>query len=225
MNMAKDPHCEVVLLRHAHSTANLKGVLAGRDNRVSLSPRGKQEAIELANYLEGIEFDAILSSPLRRCRETIAPLLEKTSQKVSYLGELIEMEYGDWSGRPLAGLAKEGLWKSIQNRPSTVRFPSGESFSEMSLRANQAVLDQAEGRRRILIVSHGDVIKSIVAFHLGMPLDSFQRISIDPASLSRVMVPNSQIISLNATSHITAGKRASKSKRDRFTLGGGAGNL
>ena len=225
MSMAKTPHCEVILLRHAHSTANLKGVLAGRDNRVSLSPRGKGEASDLADVLENFEFDAIFSSPLRRCRETIAPLLARTAQKASYLEALIEMEYGEWSGKSLATLAKEGLWKSIQNRPSTVRFPRGESFSEMSLRANQAVLEQAEGRKRILIVSHGDVIKSIVAFHLGMSLDCFQRISIDPASLSRIRVPSSQVISVNETSHLTVLNRASKSKRDRFTLGGGAGNL
>ena len=223
--MAKVPHCEVILLRHAHSTANLKGVLAGRDNRVSLSPRGKGEARDLANFLESFEFDAIFASPLRRCRETIAPFLERTAQKVNYLDELIEMEYGDWSGKSLATLSKEGLWKVIQSRPSTVRFPGGESFSEMSLRANQAVLEQAEGRKRILIVSHGDVIKSIVAFHLGMTLDCFQRISIDPASLSRIRVPNSQVISVNETSHLTALNRVSKSKRDRFTLGGGAGHL
>jgi len=223
--MAKAPHCEVILLRHAHSTANLKGVLAGRDNRVSLSPRGKGEARDLANFLETIEFDAIFSSPLRRCRETIAPFLERTAQNVIYLEALIEMEYGDWSGKSLTTLSKEGLWKSIQNRPSTVRFPGGESFSEMSLRANQEILAQAEGRKRILIVSHGDVIKSIVAFHLGMTLDSFQRISIDPASISRIRVPSSQVISVNETSHLTALNRAGKNKRDRFTLGGGAGNL
>jgi len=225
MSMAKAPHCEVILLRHAHSTANLKGVLAGRDNRVSLSPRGKGEARDLANFLETIEFDAIFSSPLRRCRETIAPFLERTAQNVIYLEALIEMEYGDWSGKSLTTLSKEGLWKSIQNRPSTVRFPGGESFSEMSLRANQEILAKAEGRKRILIVSHGDVIKSIVAFHLGMTLDSFQRISIDPASISRIRVPSSQVISVNETSHLTALNRAGKSKRDRFTLGGGAGNL
>ena len=223
--MAKVQSCEVFIVRHAHSTANLKGVLAGRDNRVSLSPRGKREAEELADRLESLEFDEIYSSPLRRCRETLTPLLRRNGGQVKYLEDLIEMEYGEWSGKPLAALAKEELWKLIQHRPSTVRFPRGESFAEMSLRANQVLLDKARNKKRILVMSHGDVIKSIVAFNLGLALDSFQRISIDPASITTLRLPHSQLISLNVTSHLSPPNGAAKSKRDRFSLGGGQGQL
>ena len=223
--MAKSSGCEVVLLRHAHSTANLKGILAGRDNRVGLSPRGKIEAGEVADLLKSGNFDAIYSSPLRRCKETIAPLLALKKQKVEFLDGLLEMEYGLWSGKSLSLLAKEELWKAIQSRPSTVRFPGGESFSEMSLRANQAVMAKAMGKSRILIVSHGDVIKSIVAFHLGLALDLFQRISIDPASITTIRLPNSQVIQVNSTAHLQKGTSGVKGKRDRFTLGGGQGTV
>ena len=217
--------CEVLLLRHAHSTANLKGILAGRDNQIGLSDRGKQESIDLSNYLSGLKFDAVYSSPLKRCSETIAPWVEKTDVQVEFISDLIEMEYGEWSGQPLAKLSKKSLWSSIQSRPSTVRFPDGESFSEMSTRANQAILDGARGKRRILVVSHGDVIKSIVAFHLGMALDSFQRISIDPASITTIRVPSSQVIQVNSTSHLITRSPSAKGKRDRFTLGGGQGRI
>ena len=223
--MAKSSGCEVVLLRHAHSTANLKGILAGRDNRVGLSPRGKIEAGEVADLLKSGNFDAIYSSPLRRCKETIAPLLALKKQKVEFLDGLLEMEYGRWSGKSLSLLAKEELWKAIQSRPSTVRFPGGESFSEMSLRANQAVMAKAMGKSRILIVSHGDVIKSIVAFHLGLALDLFQRISIDPASITTIRLPNSQVIQVNSTAHLQKGTSGVKGKRDRFTLGGRQGTV
>ena len=223
--MAKSSGCEVVLLRHAHSTANLKGILAGRDNRVGLSPRGKIEAGEVADLLKSGNFDAIYSSPLRRCKETIAPLLALKKQKVEFLDGLLEMEYGRWSGKSLSLLAKDELWKAIQSRPSTVRFPGGESFSEMSLRANQAVMAKAMGKSRILIVSHGDVIKSIVAFHLGLALDLFQRISIDPASITTIRLPNSQVIQVNSTAHLQKGTSGVKGKRDRFTLGGGQGTV
>ena len=223
--MAKSSGCEVVLLRHAHSTANLKGILAGRDNRVGLSPRGKIEAGEVADLLKSGNFDAIYSSPLRRCKETIAPLLALKKQKVEFLDGLLEMEYGRWSGKSLSLLAKEELWKAIQSRPSTVRFPGGESFSEMSLRANQAVMAKAMGKSRILIVSHGDVIKSIVAVHLGLALDLFQRISIDPASITTIRLPNSQVIQVNSTAHLQKGTSGVKGKRDRFTLGGGQGTV
>ena len=223
--MAKVTTCEVVLVRHAHSTANLKGVLAGRDNRVALSPRGRDEANDLVPVLSKMEFDGLYSSPLRRCKETLVPYLQGRSEPLHLVDDLIEMEYGSWSGKPLSNLSRNQMWQSIQSRPSTVRFPEGESFSEMSLRANQAVLNLAVGKKRILVLSHGDVIKSIVAFHLGLALDQFQRISIDPASITRIQVPSSQVIQVNSTAHLLSRSESKKPKRDRFQLGGGAGNL
>ena len=223
--MAKSTSCEVVLVRHAHSTANLKGILAGRDNRVALSPRGRQEAIELAPVLAKMEFEEIYSSPLRRCKETLVPYLQGRSEQLHLVDDLIEMEYGSWSGKALSTLSRNELWKNIQIRPSTVRFPEGESFGEMSLCANQAVLNLAAGKSRILILSHGDVIKSIVAFHLGLSLDQFQRISIDPASITRIQIPSSQVIQINSTGHLSGIGSNKKVKRDRFQLGGGSGNL
>ena len=223
--MAKSTSCEVVLVRHAHSTANLKGILAGRDNRVALSPRGRQEAIELAPVLAKMEFEGIYSSPLRRCKETLVPYLQGRSEQLHLVDDLIEMEYGSWSGKALSTLSRHELWKSIQSRPSTVRFPDGESFGEMSLRANQAVINLASGKSRILILSHGDVIKSIVAFHLGLTLDQFQRISIDPASITRIQIPSSQVIQVNSTGHLSELGTSKRVKRDRFQLGGGSGKL
>ena len=191
--MAKRTNCEVILLRHAHSTANLAGILAGRDNSVSLSPRGFKESVDLA--------------PLTRCQETIAPWVQASGVSVDLVDDLIEMEYGSWSGETLAKLSKKKKWEIIQSRPSTFRFPDGESFLEMSARANQAVLDLAEGKERILVVSHGDVIKAILAFHLGMNLDTFQRISVDPASISIIHVPSSRVVKVNSTSHLRKPKQ------------------
>ncbi|MEJ0014615.1 MAG: histidine phosphatase family protein [Actinomycetota bacterium] len=226
--MAKSSHpeiCEVVLVRHAHSMGNLKGILAGRDNQIGLSPRGQKEAIKLSHYLADVKFDAIYSSPLKRCNETLAPLIDRTGASIAFVDALVEMEYGEWSGQALKKLSKSALWNLIQTRPSTVRFPGGESFSEMSTRANQSILDLAKGKNRILVLSHGDVIKSIVAFHLGMPLDSFQRISIDPASITTIRIPSSQVVHVNSTSHLNKEDRIGKTKRDHFTLGGGQGRI
>ena len=214
--------CTIVLLRHAHSTANLKGVLAGRDNSVGLSPRGEKEALDLVPVLDKYAFDAIYTSPLKRCIETITPFLKSSKQSAIKEPGLLEMEYGSWSGRSLRTLSKNKLWETIQQRPSVVRFPDGESFTEMSTRANQSVLERAQGKSQILIVSHGDVIKSIVAFHLGLPLDSFQRIAIDPASISTIRFPQSHVISVNVTAHL-GGSTNPDGARDRFSLGGGAG--
>ncbi len=199
--------------------------MAGRDNRVALSPRGRQEAIELAPVLAKMAFEGIYSSPLRRCKETLVPYLQGRSEQLHLVDDLIEMEYGSWSGKALSTLSRHELWKSIQSRPSTVRFPDGESFGEMSLRANQAVINLASGKSRILILSHGDVIKSIVAFHLGLSLDQFQRISIDPASITRIQIPSSQVIQVNSTGHLSELGTSKRVKRDRFQLGGGSGKL
>ena len=223
--MAKSAICEVVLIRHAHSTANLKGILAGRNNRIALSPRGKIEAIALKERLSTTSFDAIYSSPLKRCVDTISPLIARSKGKIEFLEGLIEMEYGSWSGKPLRQLSKNPLWKTIQNRPSTVRFPGGESFLEMFARANQAVTEASVGRERIAIVSHGDVIKAIVAFHLGMALDCFQRIVIDPASITILRLPASQITLLNSTAHLAIAGAALNDKRDYYLLGGGQGKV
>jgi len=224
--MATPKKCEIVLLRHAHSTANLKGILAGRDNTVGLSPRGETEAQHVAQALGQRKFDAIYVSDLKRCKQTIAPFLKATSARSVVSKEIIEMDYGTWSGKPLSKLSKMALWTDIQSRPSTVRFPSGESFAEMSLRANQAVLEMAKGKSRILIVSHGDVIKSIVAYHLGLPLDNFQRIAIDPASLTTISYAPSHLISLNNIEHLQKNSASPKNaQRDAHSLGGGAGRV
>jgi probable phosphomutase (TIGR03848 family) len=234
--------CTIVLLRHAHSTANQKGILAGRDNAVGLSPRGEREAQALVSVLKSYSFDAIYTSPLKRCIDTITPFLKSSQQKAVRDPGLLEMEYGSWSGKKLNALSKQKMWEMIQQRPSLVRFPEGESFTEMSSRANQTVIDRAKGLSNILIVSHGDVIKSIVAFHLGLPLDSFQRIAIDPASLTMIRFPQSHVISVNVTTHLqdSTNSHSTNSQstnrhsinrhsinrhgaRDRFSLGGGAG--
>jgi len=220
--MVKENSCEVVLLRHAHSTANSKGILAGRNNRIGLTERGEREAIALAELLVTQKFDAIYSSPLKRCYDTLQPFVERSRLKIRELPGVVEMEYGTWSGKSLKTLSKEPLWKNIQTRPSTVTFPRGESFMEMWTRANEAVLQAAKGKSRILIASHGDVIKAILAFHLGSSLDSFQRIMVEPASISIIRVPSSQVLMLNQTAHLQ-GARNNNGEIDRFTLGGGAG--
>ena len=134
------------------------------------------------------------------------------------------MDYGKWSGKKLAILAKSSLWKTIQNRPSLVRFPDGESFLEMSDRSFTAVRDSAISGKNILICSHGDVIKSILASALGLNLDNFQRLSVDPASVSIIEISGDQtrVISINQTEHLVGD--SSKKVANRYLLGGGSGN-
>ncbi|CAB4744639.1 unannotated protein [freshwater metagenome] len=215
----------IYLVRHGHSTANAKAILASRDFKVSLSKLGVKQSLSVAQELKSRKFDSFYSSPLPRCLETLEPLVAITNgAKIESLDGVIEMEYGDWSGKKLVSLARTKLWKTIQNRPSLVRFPNGESFMEMQTRAMESVQNVANPGSEILICSHGDVIKAIVAGLIGLPLDSFQRLSIDPASITILEISDDRVSlkTINSTTHL---RDEDLPERDiqKINLGGDSG--
>lgn len=181
----------VVLIRHGRSTANAEGVLAGRTEGVELDPTGETQAAGVAERVAGVEFAAVVSSPMLRCRRTAELICP--GRPVQTEERLTECDYGTWSGTTLKALAEEPLWETVQRTPSRARFPDGESLTEMSTRAVAAIRDwdarveQEHGSDAVwLAVSHGDVIKAVLADAFGMHLDLFQRIVVDPASASIV---------------------------------------
>jgi probable phosphomutase (TIGR03848 family) len=175
----------IYLLRHAHSRANLSGVLAGRMEGVHLSERGVNESLSLVPVLTALNIDRVHVSPLTRCSETVAPFIKKQSKiKVFEDPSFIEMDYGDWTGSKLTLLSRKDLWRSIQENPSSVRFPHGESFLEMSARAIAGIEAINSDGRNHLVVSHGDVIRVLINHYLGSHLNNFQRLAVGPASLS-----------------------------------------
>ena len=214
----------IYLLRHGHSTANAKSILAGRDFKVSLSATGKKQALAIESEFKQKNFARIYSSPLPRCLQTLEPIAETLKREIEISEGVIEMEYGDWSGKKLAILSRTKLWKSIQGRPSLVRFPNGESFLEMQNRALETVRKVAIPGETILICSHGDVIKAIVAGLLGLHLDNFQSLAIDPASISVVDISgdNARIRLLNDTKYLHD-LRFTGSGKNNLNLGGGGG--
>ena len=214
----------VYLVRHGHSTANAKSILAGRDYSVSLSEVGKKQARSLAEELSQIKFQRIYSSPLPRCIQTVQQFAERKRLEIEILEKAIEMEYGDWSGKKLAILSRNKLWSSIQNRPSMVRFPKGESFLEMQARAVEGVRDIAIPGKTVLLCSHGDVIKAIVAGLIGLQLDNFQALNIDPASITviEILGDKARLKSLNQTEFLNDLKFTG-GKHQKLNLGGGGG--
>jgi probable phosphomutase (TIGR03848 family) len=186
----------LVLARHGRTTANATGVLAGRSKGVHLDERGVEQARAAGERLKRVRLAAAVTSPLERCRETtreMVRVLEEPPPKVSTERGLLECDYGSWTGRELKTLAKEPLWKTVQAHPSAAQFPDGEAMTQMSARAIGAVrrwdarVEADHGPGAVwLAVSHGDVIKAILADALGIHLDAFQRIMVDPASLSVV---------------------------------------
>jgi probable phosphomutase (TIGR03848 family) len=178
----------VLLLRHGRTTANATGELAGH-RPVDLDETGRRQAAEAGERLRALPLAAVVSSPLKRCRNTVE--LALPDAEVVEDDGLIECGYGDWEGRQLKELTKDPLWPVVQQHPSAVTFPNGEAMAQMSARAVATIrrwdarVTAEHGPDALwLACSHGDVIKAIVADALGLHLDEFQRIVADPASIS-----------------------------------------
>jgi probable phosphomutase (TIGR03848 family) len=216
----------IVLLRHAHSVANEKNLLAGRTAGVSLSKTGRVQADALVQRLGATQFDEVAISPLQRCHETIEPWLATSVAKNRIVtDELIsEVDYGSWSGKSLASLRRKAQWKVVQDFPSQMVFPDGESLLEMQGRAIAGFyrLNAVKGKGPRLLVSHGDVIKSIVAHCLGMHLDQFQRLVIEPASLTIIDTDSgiSRLVRFNDSKGFLTSEKSSH----QAALGGATGN-
>src|SRR3954465_1836471 len=163
--------------------ANKGGLLAGWSPGVHLAEQGREQAQALAQRLAKVPLTAVISSPLERCQETAAALLQGRDIDITTDDRLGECHYGDWTGQELKKLAKDPLWKVVQAHPSAAAFPGGEALRDTQARAVAAVRDHSDrlGEDATWIaVSHGDVIKAVVADALGMHLDLFQRIQVDP---------------------------------------------
>jgi probable phosphomutase (TIGR03848 family) len=184
----------VILLRHGRSTANTAHVLAGRSKGVHLDDKGREQAERAAERLAGAHLARIVSSPLERCRETAKPLTARHPDVPRSTDRgLVEVDYGEWTGRGLKELAKEKLWRVVQGQPAAATFPAGESLAGMSARVVGAVrrldaeVEAEHGPGAVWVaVSHGDPIKAVLADALGMHLDAFQRLHVEPASISVV---------------------------------------
>ena len=222
----------IVLVRHGRTSANERGILAGRSPGVTLDEVGQEQATALARRLAAVPFATIVTSPLERTRETAAHIhahQELSASDVVVDERFIECNYGTWTGQSLATLAKKPLWKQVQSHPSAVAFPDGESLMAMSMRAVSAIRDWNQRSRDadvLAVISHGDVIKAVLADALGMHLDGFQRLSVDPCSVSIVRYTKAQpfVVRINDTGSdvaFLASKGADVSTD--APVGGGAG--
>jgi probable phosphoglycerate mutase len=180
----------LLLVRHA-ATPETGKRLTGRLPGVGISPRGAAQAEATARLLAELPIAAVYTSPLRRCRETARIISAPHGLDPVQYRSLIEVDYGSWSGRTLASLRRTKAWRALLSTPSRVTFPGGERLGEVQARGVAACEDLAAGHKdaTIVLVSHGDVIKAILAHYLGVPFDLFQRISVDPASVSEIHLP------------------------------------
>jgi len=216
----------LVLLRHG-LTALTGPVLAGWTPGLHLDDRGWAQAEAVAERLRDTRFDAVVSSPLERCVETA---FTATGSEVVVDERLGECRYGDWTGKPLKELAKTPLWKVVQQHPSAAVFPDGEALRDVQNRAVAAVRDwnaRLGPDATWLACSHGDVIKSVVADALGMHLDQFQRLVVDPCSLTVITYgetrPFVQRLNDTGSSALPARSHPRRRRSSDAAVGGGAG--
>jgi probable phosphomutase (TIGR03848 family) len=177
------------LIRHG-LTAVTGSKLYGTTPGFHLDERGRRQAAMLVERFVGVRPTAIYSSPLERCVETVEPLAAANNVAVVTSPALMEMDAGAWTGRSLASLRRTKLWKEVQRNPSTFRFPGGEGFKEAQERlvAEVEKIARRHRRGRVVIATHGDLVRMLLAYFSGTPLDMFQRTIIDAASVSVVML-------------------------------------
>lgn len=188
-----------LLIRHGQSQANVDGVLAGHTES-ELTDDGWGQVRRLAKGLFQVRLSTLVTSPLERCSDTATEIcsIQAEGCQVEVEERVAEVRYGAWTGKSLKDLSAEELWKDVQSAPSTVTFPADpdgshdhESLADMSDRAWEAWqqwderVAEEHGEHAVWgLVSHGDVIKALLARAMGLPLDSFQSIIVDPASVS-----------------------------------------
>jgi probable phosphomutase (TIGR03848 family) len=197
----------LLLIRHGHTPTAGK-ILTGWERGVHLTARGREQAEALAGRLDGVPIAAVYSSPLERCRETAAPLARARGLPVQARKDLIEVGYGDWTGRSIRQLARTKLWRSVQHTPSAVRFPGGESLEEVQTRAMDEVrrIARAHPDAVVALVTHADIVRLVLAQLAGVHLDLYQRLSVEPASVSAIAVSDGspRILKINDTGDLSS---------------------
>jgi probable phosphoglycerate mutase len=190
------------LIRHGENDYSKKGRLAGRLPGIHLNDRGKAQAEELGKAMAEIPLKAIYSSPLERALETAEPIAKARGLKIITESGLLESNVGKWQGQSVRRLAITKYWKIVQRSPSRAGHPGGETFLETQTRI-ASTLDEIckkyKPREMVACVFHADPIKLAVAHYMGLPLDYFQRLACDTASVTMLAVGDSgaQLIWLN----------------------------
>lgn len=185
-----------VLIRHGRSTANVADVLAGRSAGVVLADDGRAQAESLRAALRGIEFASIAVSPLERTLETAEIALD--GRPVEIVADIIENDYGQWMGRPLAELRELPEWRPLHEHASTFTFPGGESIAAIAARAVSAVRSRAAAPGLHAFVTHADIVALIANAAVGAGLDEYHRFTVAPASVTVVRVSEQGALGLMA---------------------------
>lgn len=177
------------LLRHGEHTLQGK-IVAGRTPGIGLSDRGRGEAEAAAVRLAGANITAIYASPLQRAQETAQIVAERLTLDVATIPDLDEVDFGDWTGSTFAAIRETTHYPAWANRRSLALIPGGETMRNVQRRIVETMLElhALHPEATLVLVSHGDPIRSALAFALGMPLDYLTRIEIATGSISTIRI-------------------------------------
>ena len=197
-----------LFIRHGETDYNKKMHLPGRIPGVHLNKKGRQQAQAVAERLASAPIKGIYASPLDRTMETAKLLADVLMLEVIPMAGLLETDSGEWQGQSVKKLRRQKIWQAVQGHPSLFTFPGGESIMECQHRIVQAVESLRlihSSEDLVACFSHADPIKQAIAYYLGLPLDNFQRLAIDPASISALHISNngSRLIMLNYNPSLT----------------------
>ena len=187
----------ILLVRHGQNEWVEKKRLAGWLPNVHLNDKGKEQAREAAERLSHLPITALYSSPVERCMQTASYIGQTLELEIRPLEAVGEVRYGDWEGAEIEQLSKEKSWFAVQHFPSRFRFPQGEALRDVQSRAVAALETLSadhEPRDMIVVVSHADLIKLVLAHYLGVHIDLFQRIVISPASISAIALMKNGVV-------------------------------
>ena len=175
------------LVRHA-SCEGLGQTIWGRTGGICLNEQGRTEAQQLAERFTSVKLDALYSSPLERARETAEALARVAQLEIQPNAAFNEIDFGEWSGKSFATLSNDERWRRFNTQRSLAQIPGGESFIDVQARAINELekLRERHGEARVAIVSHADVIRAIVSYVAGAPIDFWQRLGISPSSVTIV---------------------------------------
>ncbi len=193
----------LLLIRHGTTDETGKR-LTGRMPGVGLSAEGRGQVARLAERLQGLEAEALYTSPVLRCRETARGLGPALGLRPVPYRSFAEVDYGSWAGRSFGSLRRTKAWRWLHVTPSRTRFPGGESLPEVQLRAVAACeeLSQRHAGHVVVAVTHADVIRTVLNYYLGAPLDLYQRLDVGPASVSALELPaqgHPRVLAINGT--------------------------
>ena len=191
-----------LLIRHGETDYNKKMLLPGRLPGVHLNKKGQHQARLLAEALNAAPIHAIYSSPLERTMETAEPLAKVLQLEVIPTPGLLETDCGEWQGQAVKKLRRQKIWESVQQHPSLFHFPGGETIAECQHRMVQVFETlrlQYSTQDLVACFSHSDPIKQVIAYYLGLPLDNYQRLTINTGSVTVMQITEdgSRLILLN----------------------------